>query len=73
LNPNWRKALVLLLIFDAWPDGATSFDISNIQDNVDKETETLDVLSPESATYFNEVRLTIIEGKYILIVCNRRV
>jgi hypothetical protein len=70
LNPNWRKSLALLGILAGWADGASSFEINSIQDRVDKATDILDVLSPESAAYFNEVKFTMRDGGPTLIVCN---
>ncbi|KAF7791875.1 hypothetical protein EIP86_002899 [Pleurotus ostreatoroseus] len=57
LNPAWRKALVLYILWTAWDEGASSSVIEQQRDTLKRYTSVLNDLVPHAGTYLNEASL----------------
>lgn len=76
LNPGWRRGVALLYTAWIWDEGASVEVIEEAQRGVVRDVEALDWVSPDSATYMNEVRILSFFffadlGLFLTIHCRR--
>jgi hypothetical protein len=55
LNPGWRKAVALVYTTGSWVPGASAEEVHAARQGVANDVRSLDPISPDSATYMNEV------------------
>ena len=55
INPAWRKALMHLVFWGTWEEGAPSQYIQGVNAWVKSHVDKLEALVPGSGAYFNEV------------------
>ena len=57
LNPSWRRAISEVVIGVSWDEGSTADFISQQIDQLKEMILTLDELTTDSGSYFNEVKI----------------
>ncbi|KAJ2912752.1 hypothetical protein MD484_g7668, partial [Candolleomyces efflorescens] len=53
-NPSWRKALVEVAISESWGENASGDEIRAAQQRLIANTQILDTITTDSASYYNE-------------------
>jgi hypothetical protein len=55
LNPAWRETIGQLVTGIGWPEGTPTSEIDDLRKGAAAELASLDTVSADSGTYFNEV------------------
>jgi hypothetical protein len=56
LNPGWRKAVAHVYVGEGWNPGDSGDIVRQARQRIARDVTLLDPISPDSATYMNEVR-----------------